>query len=234
MTSDTKSLIREAIQISVGGKSLTIEDIGTALQGLEVPELMKAMERLLVTIGGEQFKLILDGFEIGMTHSAFSEERAEQLPKLLEVIKKFPFTTWLTEMGIPFTGAMRKHLCEWWDAFMLLAVEMGYIAGRIDSTSRTTNLWKATAKLAAKMQADPAAYKFLPALLINHPSEVERVLSALNEPVPFIEVLTGEAIEDMRLCPEFLGAFSTIQHKGDTVRSAENAVLSITLALQRG
>lgn len=234
--SDTKqpqTILQEAIKISIGGRSVTIEEIGKSLQGLNVPELMKALEQLLVTIGGDQFKLLIDGFEIGMTQSAFSEERSDQLPTLLKVAQEFPFTSWLDEMGIQYTEARREHLCSWWDAFMLLATEMGYSAGRIDSTSRTTNLWKATANLAVKMQTDPAAYRFLPALLINHPSEVERVLGALNEPVPFIEVLSGEDIEDMRSCPEFLGAFSTITRDGEVSRTPENAILSVALALQR-
>ena len=51
---------------------------------------------------------------------------------------------------------------------------------------------------------DPATYRFLPPYLINNPQEVTKVLGEINQPKAFIEVLTGEAWEDLRKSKKFL------------------------------
>lgn len=233
MQKQTQDLTIKELEITIGSNIITVKDLVQALENLGLPQFLKVIHSIIQEVGGDQLKLLIDGVEIQMTESAFSKANQEQLPTLEKVAEKYPFTKWLDEMGIDYTRATRSHLCTWWDSFMLMAAEHGYQAMGINQVNRSDNLWKATANLAAKMQLDPAAYGYLPALLINHPQEVSRVLSSINEPAPFLEVLTGEVIHDMRKCEAFMGAFCTVRTDGEVVRSIPNAVFSVGLCLQR-
>ncbi len=220
--------------LQIGGMEISVEAIGTALAGLSPNEFIAAVRSVLKKGGGDHLQLLIQGLEIQMTPTAFTSTNPN-LRILEEVAREYPLTRWLKNMGISLTDARRSHVCQWWETFMLMATEHGYVPfGQIDQIGRNTNLWKATGPLAAKMQKNPAAYRFLPALLINHPQEVARVLGELREAEPFVEVLTGERFEDLRTSPVFLGAFSIVEDDGGTVsRTVANAIFSIAMILQR-
>lgn len=221
--------------LHVGGQLIRLGEISDALAQLEFGAFILAVKEIIVARGSDQLKLLIDGLEIQATRTAFREDNERNVAILEEVAACYPFTRWCDEMGIETKSATRQHLCQWWTSLMSMAGEHGYVTGQIDAVSRNTNLWKATGPLALKMQSDPAAYRFLPALLINHAHEVERVLGEINEPEPFLEVLTGERMEDIRSSPAFLGAFSCVRATDGTIsRTTPDALWSVQLILQRG
>ncbi|MFA6305474.1 MAG: hypothetical protein WC651_01960 [Candidatus Gracilibacteria bacterium] len=235
---DTNAVPTEDLQLTIGGNLVRVREIGEALAGLSPDEFLRALRRIIEKGGGDGLKLLVDGLEIQMTPSAFSDpEKAE---KLEATAQEYPFSRWLKEMEVLPSRATRESLCSWWDAFMLMAGENGHRPGNIDQISGGTNLWKATGPLAEKMLADTVKYRFLPALLANHPQEVARVLGELKDPEAFLELLTGECMEDMRKSPKFLGAFSTVRKKENAgegtdkiSREVRDAIFSVMLILQR-
>lgn len=225
------------IQIVIGGgRTVAIEEVSMAFSELGLPEFVTALRMIIERYGSEQLKLLIDGLEIQATPSVFTTENRDQVATLEKVASGYPFSRWLKGQGISSTLATRKHLCQWWEAFMLMAGEHGYVpAGHINQVSRTMNLWKATGPLASKMQANPDRYKFLPALLVNHPQEVARVLGVIDEAEPFIEILIGQRMEDLRMSEACLGAFSIVEDEnGQITRTTAAALFSVLMILQRG
>ena len=216
-----------------GGRSL-----GIALQGIALPEFVGVVKTILEIRGSSELKTLIDGLEIQATQTAFREGNEEQVKILQTVASKYPFSKWLDAQGVDAKIADRQDLINWWDTMILMAGESGYKNGPgnegIDSVSREVNLWKATGSLAQKMQNNQAAYRYLPPLLINYPTEVARVLGEINEPEPFLEVLMGENCDDMRKSPTFLGSMSLIRGKGGKItRTIPEALYSVKLILQR-
>ncbi|MCK9186519.1 hypothetical protein M0P48_03710 [Candidatus Gracilibacteria bacterium] len=227
----------EDLELTIGGNIVRIKDIGEALAGLSPDEFLLVLRRIIEKGGGDGLKLLVDGLEIQMTPSAFADP--EKTEKLESTAQEYPFSRWLKEMEVLPSQATRESLCSWWDAFMLMAGENGYRPGNIDYPAKM-NLWKATGPLARKMLDDTVRYRFLPALLANHPQEVARVLGELKDPEAFLELLTGECMEDMRRSPKFLGAFSTTRKKenidegtDEISREVRDAIFSVMLILQR-
>lgn len=194
---------------------------------------LKTIADVVKKRGSEELSLLISELEIRQTPSAFTENNP-QLNLLEQSMKLNPLSFYLEQMGVEPQEATRSEIINWWDTLMQMAANLGYNPGGIDNTSRETNLWKATASLARKMQMTPASYRYLPAVLINHPSEVDRVLNEINEPEPFLEVLVGESYEDMKLFPVLIGALSILKRDGDISRTPEDGILSIHLILQRG
>lgn len=225
----------KSVQLMVRDQSISLNDVGAALAELSSDQFLVAVRQILKTGDGDHLQLLIQGIEIQMTPSAFHCDQNPNLEKVEEVAQRFPFSRWLDNMGIEYVMATRDHLCKWWNVFMFMASECGYQPfGRIDQVGRTVNLWKATGPLAAKMQRDAAAYRYLPALLINHPQEVERVLGELKEAQPFLEVLTGERLEDLRNSPVFLGAFSVVRGESGTIsREVPDVLFGLAMILQR-
>ena len=215
------------------GRSLAV-----AMQGLAFPEFVGVLKTILEIRGSEKLKTLIDGLEIQATQTAFRKGNKEQVNILETVANKYPLSKWLDAQGVDTKIADRQDLISWWDTMMLMAGESGYKNGPgnegIDSVSREVNLWKATGSLAQKMQNNQAAYRYLPPLLINYPTEVARVLGEINEPEPFLEVLMGENCDDMRKSPTFLGSMSLIRGKGGKItRTIPEALYSVKLILQR-
>lgn len=217
------------------GSTVPTIDLPEIVMLLEEPEFNRLLQAILARRGGsENLKLVIEALDIERTSSAFLQNNPS-LQVLENVAVQFPFSYWLTQMGIHLTAATRDHLVSWWEAFMLMGKEAGYNPhGHINDVGRAVNLWRATGALAEKMRDQAAAYHFMPPLLINHPQQVTRLLADLNEPEPFLEVLTGERIEDLRTSPTFLGAFSTSTNDaGAIVRDIPHAIFSVALVLKR-
>ncbi|OGG58459.1 hypothetical protein A2853_02060 [Candidatus Kaiserbacteria bacterium RIFCSPHIGHO2_01_FULL_55_17] len=230
-----QEIIPAELKLELGGQMVSVDEIGKSMAGLDPAEFVTGLRAIIEAHGGDKLKLLVDGLEIQSTPTAFRSENRRNVEVLERVARNYPFTRWLGEMGLESSAATRKHLQQWFASFMSMATEHGYsVGGTINTVSRTTNLWKATGPLASKMAQDPATYRFLPALLINHPQEVERVLGEINEPIPFLEVLVGECMEDLRYSKTFLGAFSFVSKETGTSRTAKDALWSIHLVLQRG
>jgi len=216
-----------------GGRAL-----GIALQSIALTEFVGVLTNILEIRGSAELKTLIDGLEIQATLTAFRDDNKEQVKILETVAGKYPLSKWLEAQGVDPKIADRQDIISWWDTMMLMAGENGYQNGPnnegIDTVSRDVNLWKATGTLAKKMQDDPAAYRYLPPLLINYPTEVARVLGKINDPEPFLEVLTGESFDDMRRSPKFLGSMSLIKDaKGMVTRTIPDALYSVKLILQR-
>ncbi len=213
------------------------EQIGIALKDIELAKFIGILRNVLEMRGSSELKTLIDNLEIQATPTAFREDNREQVKILETVASEFPFSQWLESQGVSTKKTDRQDLINWWDTMMLMAGEGGYsVPGNegIDKVSRQVNLWKATGSLAKKMQGDPAAYRYLPPLLINYPTEVARVLGEINEPEPFLEVLTGERFEDMRQSPVFLGSMSLVNNpEGKIMRTIQHALYSVKLVLQR-
>lgn len=211
-----------------------LAELTSAVEGLDMPRFISVLKSLIATRKSDQLKLLVDGLEIQTTPTVFRDETKNRVAILEQLSEIYPFSRWLEEMGILPSHATRRHLCKWWDSYVLMLNEHGYNSDLVSVMSRDTNLWRATGALAAKMQHSPVAYRFLPALLINHAQEVSRVLGEIAEPEPFIEVLVGERIEDMRSSPRFLSAFSIVRGPdGKISRSVSDALWSVHLILQR-
>ena len=210
--------------------------LGVAMQGLALPEFVEVLRNILEIRGSSELKTLIDGLEIQATPTAFREDNKEQIKILESVASKYPLSKWLEAQGVDAKNADRQDLIAWWETMMLMAGELGYVVPGhegIDSASRHMDLWKASGSLAKKMQGDQAAYRYLPPLLINYPTEVARVLGEINDAEPFMEVLTGERLEDMRQSPVFLGSMSLIKNKGKIMRTIPDALYSVKLILQR-
>lgn len=237
MTDETKRGGKALMNLEQGDILTNIESIGLAMQGLSLPAFVDTIRRILEIRGSGELKTLVDALEIQATPTAFREENAEQINILENTAIKYPLSKWLEAQGIDAKIADRQDLIAWWDTMMLMAGELGYVVPGhegIDSASRETNLWKATGSLAKKMQTNQAAYRYLPPLLINYATEVARVLGEINEPEPFIEVLTGETLEDMRQSTVFLGSMSLVMDdKGMITRTIPDALYSVKLVLQR-
>ena len=212
---------------------IDVEIIRGSLVNMEPNEFLKIIATVVRERVAEELSILVSGMEIMQTPTSFTEDNP-QLGILRRALSLNPLSFYLEQMGIDVKEAQRSHIMDWWDTLMQIAASLGYNPGGIDNTSRDTNLWKATAPLAAKMQSKAAAYRFLPAVPINHPSEVERVLNEINEPEPFLEVLVGESYQDMLNFPELIGALSTIVRDGEISRTPQDGILSIHLILQRG
>lgn len=226
----------ESSEINIGGNAIKIQELGEVLATLSASQLLQIFHTVVSKGGGDGLKLLIDGVEIQSTPSNFEDN--DKVTQLEVTAKKYPFSRWLEEMGKLPSQATREALCKWWETFMTMAGENGFQAGQIDSISGGIgNLWKATGPLATKMLTYPARYKFLPALLANHSQEVARILSELDDPEAFLELLTGETMEQLRKSETFLGAFSTVKEKDgkpeDVSRTIKDAIYSVALALQR-
>jgi hypothetical protein len=233
MSNELKTNEGSTEELKIGGELVKVEEIGKALSGLSPQMLLNVLREIIKKGGGDGLQLLVDGLEIQMTPSAFEDE--DKKIKLEKTAAEYPFSRWLEEMDCLPSKATRKALCDWWDTFMAMAGENDFQTGKIDEISTGTNLWKATGALAQKMLKDPVKYRFLPALLANHPQEVARVLGELKDPEAFLELLTGERIEDMRKSPDFMGAFSTVKKPGtdEISREIKDAIFSVMLVLQR-
>lgn len=215
-----------------GGQEISIGDIADAAGQLTADEFLEFLRRIVQAGKGARLETLLQAITIEQTRSLFEDPVATAIVE--RVARSHPFTRWLDDMGIPRTAATRANLMAWWDIFIVMASEAGYRGrGQINDTSQSTNLWHATGALAEKMGRNPAAYRYLPNLLVNHPEEVGRKLGEIVDPTAFIEILVGEAMEDMRRSPVFLGAFSTVTEVGADP-TVEEALYSTSLALKRG
>lgn len=230
---DPKSIKGQPIVLR-DGTPVMLGDVAEAIAESKHSQELTAGLLTLVKQGlGEELQLLVAALTIANTVSIFEE--GADVSKLEEVARAYPFSRYLKEMGIGNDQASRRHLINWWESYMFMCGQTGTSHGQINQTGGTTNLWQATAALARKMRDDPARYRFLPAILINHPQEVTRVLNEINDATAFIEVLVGEAIDDLRRSPTFLGAFSTVARRNGTViRTIPEALYSVHLALKRG
>jgi len=234
--------MKDSDEVIIFSKEDILKDSGrslaVAMQGLALPEFVGVLKTILEIKGSTELKTLIDGLEIQATQTAFRKGNKEQVNILETVANKYPLSKWLDSQGVDAKIADRQDLIAWWDTMMLMAEESGYKNGPgnegIDGVSREVNLWKATGSLAHKMQSNQAAYRYLPPLLINYPTEVARVLGEINEPEPFLEVLMGENCDDMRKSPIFLGSMSLIKNaKGKIARTIPDALYSVKLVLQR-
>ncbi len=217
---------------TIPGKEL--QKITGYLCELDNKTFFKMLAQIIKDRGSEDLTFVISSLEIAQTNSAFINPSATQLKPLEKALKQHSLSFYLKQMSVELQDANRSHIIAWWDTLMNLAARMGYKTGGIDSISRETNLWKATAPLATKMTTDPGSYKYLPAVLINHPSEVDRVLQEINEPDPFVEVLTGESMEDLEKFPTLLAAFSIFDQKDKSIEEiAIDGMTSVHLILQR-
>lgn len=197
-----------------------------ALEAAEVRELIVAIVR---KGGADELKALVGVVEILMTPSAM--EDPEKVEALTQAAQMYGLRQWLERRGDTSEGLTRDNIMMWWDFFMEMSATLNVTAQTIDNTSQETNLWKATSALASKMSANQATYRFLPPYLINHPTEVDRVLGEIKSPVAFLEVLTGESWEDLQKSPEFLEAFVGVEpREGQSIAAA--VIETIMLALQ--
>ncbi len=219
---------KQDITLQLPGGPVSLTQIKEALRqrGLTEEEVLFFACDIIAQAGrADTAKLILDAREIACTPSAFSDTQKAEV--LEGAAKDFGLHGWIdNQEGKTCQNITRDDILLWWDSFMQMAAVRGHVPGGIDAQSRTLNLWKATAKLRGKIEANPARYKFLPGDLANNPQLVGQILRNVEDPIAFIELMTGEAIEDMT--EEFLNGFSTTDHKG-----IEGAVHAVMLALQR-
>lgn len=207
------------------------EVLSQALITMTTNDFLNLMTEIVRKRGSEALTFLISGLEIMQTPSAFQKENETRLQPLAKALEKNPLSFYAEHRNVPAKEITRKDIIDWWSTLMQMASVLGYSPSGIDGVSRQTNLWKATANLAAKMQLNPALYRFLPPVLINYVSEVERVLSEINEPIAFLEILIGERYEDMLQFPKLIEAFSIIERNGSISRTTEDGILSIQLAL---
>jgi len=95
------------------------------------------------------------------------------------------------------------------------------------------NLWKATRSLASKMSEESARYGYLQPYNVNDPRLVEKALSEITDPYAWIEVLVGEAWEDICQCPELLKAFTTVKatDEENDISPQQGVIATISIAL---
>lgn len=191
------------LRLREGAIEITIEEL-TATLGNLPPEQIVPIIRAIVECGQVQrLRQLVDALEIVTTTSAFDDE--SRAPILKEVAARYPFSAWLQRSRKAYN---RASLLEYWDFFMKMARHgWNYNPGAINESGTSGILWRATGNLATKMAKFPGDYCHLPAILVNNAEQVEKVLREINDPMAFVEVLVGEAWDDMIKCPEFLAAF---------------------------
>lgn len=201
----------------------------TEMRGLSTAQVLKVMKYMITERrNADDLRLLLDVLEIANTDSAFNDPKKREL--LEKAMTIYNFKAWLDGMGIPSQNATRQDLIQWWESYMEISKEFGFeTAGHIDTGN--VGLWKATRNLAAKMQKNPADYNFLPATLINNPGQVDRALQQINKPIPFVEVLTGEAWEDLIQSVKFISGFSSVDTEDDD--EIRKSIWSIQLVINR-
>jgi hypothetical protein len=202
-----------------------------ATTNLEPDQIVALLTAIVVgNKNADRLKSLIDMLEIASTESAFDgSDRQSSLEKAMET---YNFKAWLDGMGVATNQCTREDLINWWGTYMKMCGQFGQgrDGERIEGAG-ATGLWKATRELASKMQADPAKYMYLPPAFINDAGQVDRVLSQLDDPETFIEVLTGEAIEAIRGSTKFLAGFGSVETQDeDPVRSA---IWGVNLALNR-
>lgn len=153
----------------------------------------------------DELRNVLDALEISATNSAFDDQR--KVKTLEKVMRKFNFKNWLAKMNIDPASADRTHLVEFWGSYMELAKVYGHVGNGVIDPREQTSLWKATLRLAKQMQARPTEYCNLHPLAANNATQVAKVMEQIEAPTPFLEVLTGEAWEDMAKSQEFIVGF---------------------------
>lgn len=219
--------LEQPIDVQLPDKTASIGEIAESIADLPPKKFIILLQEITRRGLSDQLRGIVDVFEIMATKSGFDDP--EKVKILEEAAPEYGFSCWIkSQEGKSLRSATRNDLQDWWDFYTQMTAMRGYNPGSIDQQNRETNLWKATANLARKMSKDPAIYMYLPPYLINNPQQVEKVLSEINDPIAFIEILTGEAWEDLQKSEGFLSAFSTQENTG-----AEGAVASVMLALQR-
>ncbi|EKE10867.1 MAG: hypothetical protein ACD_15C00190G0002 [uncultured bacterium] len=219
-------------ELAVGSANLiNVDDLQGALIGMPTDDFLKLLDSVVREKGSEKLNMIIMGLEIMQTKSSFRGGDRNYLAILEKALALNPLSFYAKHQNIPFEQVGRVDIINWWTTLMQMAAVNGYCQDGIDCISRKSNFWKATVNLASKMQANPSAYQFLPALLINYPKEVERVLGVVQDPIPFLEILIGEAYEDILELPKLIEAFSLIERDGDISRSVADGILSIHLAM---
>jgi hypothetical protein len=171
------------------------------------------------------FRDILSAMEIVKKLTIFRPESAKQAAVLERVMTNLPFQAWLERHE---RRPSRSALMDYWTHVMAVAKSVGLVADTIDPRAVDITVLKATRTLANKMTLNPAAYAYLAPLNINHAAEVSRALGQIKQPIPFLEVLVGEAFEDMQWSQKFLSAWCLLDIKD----AVENCVASIMLCLQ--
>jgi hypothetical protein len=208
--------------IRVGTTSVALAELSMALGEMTQDEFLTFLRQVIAARKADELREVLDAIEIMGTQSAFVN--ADKTCVLEQIAEEYPFSWWLEQTG---KGRSRAALIEYWDFFRVMSASRGFTVGTINNIGQSTNLWKATGPLAVQMLRDPARYCYLPAILINNAEQVAKKLSEIADPIAVLEVLVGEAFEDMAKSPKFLGAFSTTDKK-----NAEGAIASIMLCLQ--
>lgn len=218
------------IDLPSGERSLP-ELLDTLAGALSKAEMLEFVEGLIARQSVDDFKDLLEVLEIFRTTTSFTDP--ENVEILEATAKQYGLVFWAERQGKDLTVITRADLGDWWDFFTQMAASKGFQPGSIDVKSQQNNLWKATSELAKKMSENPAAYRFLPAYLINNPQEVARALDEIANPIAFIEVLTGEAWEDLCRSAVFLEAFGGLGSEVKAEGSKEAAIATVMLALQR-
>ena len=210
-----------------------VRELITRADGLTV-EQMATLIRVLIAAPGriDQFKSVLDALELSTTTSAFDDR--EKIKILERVMTKYHFRDYLEKMGIKPNDAMRADIIKYWESFMELTEVHGLSTGGIIDPKAQTSLWKATSRLAGKMQQNAAQYNNLPPLSANHAIQVQKTLADLEAPRPFLEILTGEAWEDMVKSPRFISGFQTHESSSkDPIDIQSDTIHQVRMVLNR-
>lgn len=223
----------EGTSVQLPSGKIDFQEFMTSLASSLSEKQLVGLVKVLVNSGNlAHFRSLVDMLEIAETRSAF--EDPEKVTILEETASQYGLSQWANELGKELSSITRADLEDWWDYFTQMAAIKGFRTGTIDALSQGTNLWNATASLAKKMGDIPANYRFLQASLINNPDEVARRLTEINHPIAYLEVLTGEAWEDMCRSDEFLKAFVALSEATTPTNVQEAVVATIKLALSRG
>jgi len=193
----------ELILVNGARVEVSLDQLTDALVGQ--PETVIQLVRNIVERGDVgKLRQLVDAMEIMNTSSAFAD--FARVRTLEEIAERYPFRTWLRLAGKQYN---RASLIEYWTFFTKMARHgWNYQPGNINPTGTLATLWRATGTLAGKMMQAPADYGHLPAILVNNPEQVDKVLNQIADPVAFLEVLVGEAWEDMMRSEKFLSAFA--------------------------
>lgn len=207
-----------------GELTVTIQEIGEAMSHLPAERVIPMLRHIVEQGEVSRLRQLIDALEIVATTSAFTDFERSRI--LSEVATKYRFAAWLQRSRKQYS---RVALLEYWDFFMKMARHgWHYIPGSINTTGTSGVLWRATGTLAAKMAKSPADYCHLPAILVNNPEQVTKVLHEITDPVAFLEVLVGEAWEDMVTCQSFLAAFCL----EDGEPNERDCIASVMICLQ--
>lgn len=219
----------DGMKLVVSGNQVALAEVVDGFAVMNSTDFMTAIKVIVRKRGADQLRGVLDALEIISTPSAFSD--AEKVKNLTSLAGKYPLSWWLSSRDAELS---RQSIIDYWSFFMVMAGVIGFKAGKINEVSQTTNLWQATANLADKMTKSPGVYRHLPPILINNAEQVDRVLAEISDPIAFMEILIGEAMEDMRTAPEFFKAFATFDVNEDGNDAVEKAIASVMIALQKG